>query len=85
MLNIINVSSKNQVTIPSDIVRLLGIKRGAKLLTKVEAGTIVMEKIDDSWNNLQGIFVNNANAKRYNTNEILGIARKKVAIRLMKK
>jgi bifunctional DNA-binding transcriptional regulator/antitoxin component of YhaV-PrlF toxin-antitoxin module len=84
MLNIISVSSKNQVTIPSDIVKYLGIEKGAKLLTKIKNNTIVMEKVGDTWDDLQGIFMNNPKARRFNTEKLLKIARKKVSARLMK-
>lgn len=44
MQQIVSITSKNQVTIPSTIVKLLNISKGDKLLIKTDSQKIIIEK-----------------------------------------
>ena len=85
MDTVLTLSSKNQLTLPVSVVSFLELSKGAKLWTKVEGKSIILEKVEDSWDDLQGIFADTHMAKKYTVEQVIEIARKKESKRLMKK
>ena len=82
---VLTLSSKNQLTLPVSLVSFLGLDKGAKLWTKLVNRSIVMEKVEDSWDDFQGLLANHPLSKKYTTLEIIEIAKKREAKRLAKK
>jgi len=85
MDTVLTLSSKNQLTLPVALVNLLGLSKGTKLWTKLVGNTITIEKVDTSWDSLQGTIKGNAYTKSHSVEEVIEYAKKKEAIRLMKK
>lgn len=85
MDGILTLSSKNQLTLPVSMVSFLGLNKGTKLWTKVVGKTVVIEKIDDSWDSLQGTLKDTALTKGKSVLEIIEIAREIEGKRLAKK
>ncbi|MBU2051655.1 MAG: hypothetical protein U1C50_01880 [Patescibacteria group bacterium] len=85
MDTVLTLSSKNQLTLPVSLVSFLGLGKGAKLWTKLINKTIVIEKVEDSWDQFQGLLANHPMSKKYTTLEIIAIAKKREAKRLAKK
>ena len=85
MDTVLTLSSKNQLTLPVALVNLLGLSKGTKLWTKLVGNTITIEKVDTSWDSLQGTFKGTAFTNRHTVAEVIEYAKKKEAIRLMKK
>jgi len=81
---LLTISSKNQITLPVQMVRKLDLKKGSKLWTKIENNSIILEK-EDSWDDLQGILANHPMSKKYTTLQIIELAKKREAKRLTKK
>jgi AbrB family looped-hinge helix DNA binding protein len=54
MQQIVSITSKNQITLPVKITRLLNINRGDRLVIKVESGRIIMEKAQQLLDDLAG-------------------------------
>lgn len=63
MNGILTLSSKNQLTLPVSIVSLLDLNKGSKLWAKVKDNTVVLEKADDAWSDLQGILADHPMSK----------------------
>jgi len=84
MTTLLTLTSKNQLTLPVSIVSLLGLTKGSKLWTTVKNNTVVLEKQDDTWEDLHGFLANNPIAKKYSYNQVYKMAQKKEAKRLMK-
>ncbi len=85
MNTVVTLTSKNQLTLPVALVSLLGLNKGSKLWTRVEKESIVLEKIEDSWNDLQGILADTPMAKKHTVEQVIEIAKKREAKRLMNK
>lgn len=85
MDGILTLSSKNQLTLPVSLVSFLGLDKGAKLWTKLVNRSIVIEKVEDSWDDFQGLLANHPMSKKYSTLEIIEIAKKREAKRLARK
>ncbi len=82
---ILTLSSKNQLTLPVSLVSVLGLSKGAKLWTKLVNKTIVIEKIEDSWDDLQGTLKDTPLTKGKSVLEIIDIAKKLEGKRLARK
>lgn len=85
MDGILTLSSKNQLTLPVSLVSFLELDKGAKLWTKLINKSIVIEKVEDSWDKFQGLLANHPLSKKYTTLEIIEIAKKREAKRLARK
>lgn len=85
MQAILTLTSKNQLTLPVSIVSLLGLTKGSKLWTSVKDNTVILEKAEDGWDNLQGILVNHPLSKKYSTLQVIEMAKKKEIKRLGEK
>ena len=85
MNTVLTLTSKNQLTLPVSIVSLLGLSKGSKLWTKVEKKAILLEKVEDSWDALQGTLANHPISKKYTTLQVIEMAKKKEGMRLAKK
>ena len=85
MDTVLTLSSKNQLTLPVSLVSFLGLDKGTKLWTKLVNKTIVMEKVEDTWDDLQGLLANHPMSKKYTTLEVIEIAKKREAKRLARK
>ena len=85
MDSVLTLSSKNQLTLPVSLVSFLGLDKGTKLWTKLVNKTIVMEKVEDTWDDLQGLLANHPMSKKYTTLEVIEIAKKREAKRLARK
>lgn len=77
------ISSKNQFTLPVAMVRHLGLKKGSKLWTRLENKSIVIEPVEDTWDDLKGFLADNPIAKKYTYDQVYKMAQKKEAKRLM--
>lgn len=84
MNGILTLSSKNQLTLPVAVVSTLGLKKGTKFWTKVVGKTFVIEKIEDTWEDLHGFLADNPIAKKYTYDQVYKNAQKAEAKRLMK-
>jgi hypothetical protein len=85
MNTVLTLSSKNQLTLPVTLVDLLGLTKGAKMWTKLVGNTITIEKIETSWDSLQGTLKGNSFTENHPIEEVVELAKEKEAIRLMKK
>ncbi|MDP1760561.1 MAG: hypothetical protein Q8L01_03940 [Candidatus Woesebacteria bacterium] len=85
MDGILTLSSKNQLTLPVSMVSFLGLDKGAKLWTKIVNNMIVMEKVNNSWDSLQGTLKDTTLTKGKSVLEIIEIARDIEGKRLAKK
>jgi len=85
MDTILTLTSKNQLTLPVSMVKFLGLAKGNKLWTKVRDNAIVLEKVDDSWDSLQGTLKDTYLTKGKSVLEIIETAQKLEAKRLAKK
>lgn len=85
MNTVLTLTSKNQLTLPVSIVSLLGLSKGSKLWTKVEKKSILLEKVEDSWDDLQGTLRDTPKTKGKTVVQIIEMAKKAEAIRLRKK
>jgi len=85
MTTVLTLTAKNQLTLPEEMLNFLGIDRGNKLWTRIEKQAIVIEKVGDSWNDLQGTLKDTVLTKGKSVLEIIELAKKKEAKRLAKK
>lgn len=85
MDGILTLSSKNQLTLPVSIVSHLGLNKGSKLWTRVVGKTVVIEKVDDSWDSLQGTLKDTPLTKGKSVLQVIEIAREIEGRRLAKK
>ena len=85
MNKVLTLSSKNQLTLPVSLMALLGLSKGSKLWPRVENKAIILEKIEDSWDDLQGSLKDTPLTKNKTVLEIIEIARKREGRRLAKK
>lgn len=85
MDTVLTLSSKNQLTLPVTLVNFLGLTKGTKLWTKLIGNTITIEKVDTSWDSLQGTIAGNTFTRSHTVEEVIEYAKKKEALRLMKK
>jgi len=65
MDGILTLSSKNQLTLPVGVVSSLGLVKGSKIWIKVKTNTIVLEKVNDSWDDLHGFLADHPMSKKY--------------------
>ncbi len=82
MTGIVTLTSKNQLTLPVALVRLLGLVPGTRLWVREDEKKIVLEKMGD-FASLQGILANHPLSKKRPTAEIIKLARKRRAARIM--
>jgi len=54
MQQIVRITSKNQITLPIKMTRLLDLNQGDRLIIKVKSGKITIEKAQQLLNNLAG-------------------------------
>ena len=85
MDTVLTLSSKNQLTLPVSLVNFLGLSKGTKLWTKLVGNTITIEKVNTSWDSLQGTIKGTAFTNKHTVEEVIEYAKKKEALRLMKK
>ena len=85
MTTVVSVTSKNQLTLPVGMVRLMGIKKGSKLWARIENKSIILERVEDTWDSLQGSLKDTALTKGKSVLEIIELARKIEGKRLAKK
>jgi bifunctional DNA-binding transcriptional regulator/antitoxin component of YhaV-PrlF toxin-antitoxin module len=85
MTTVITLTAKNQLTLPVKLVSFLGLNKGSKLWTRIEEKTIILEKVEDTWDDLQGVLADTPMAKKYTVEQVIGIARSREAKRLVKK
>ncbi|MDZ7587423.1 MAG: hypothetical protein U0946_06735 [Patescibacteria group bacterium] len=85
MDGILTLSSKNQLTLPVSIVSFLGLDKGTKLWTKLVNKSIVIEKVEDSWDDLQGTLKDTVLTKGKSVLEIIELAKKLEGKRLARK
>lgn len=85
MDTVLTLSSKNQLTLPVTLVNFLGLSKGTKLWTKLVGSTITIEKVDTSWDRLQGTIKGTKYTRSHSVEEVIEYAKKKEAKRLMKK
>lgn len=85
MDTVLTLSSKNQLTLPVSLVNFLGLTKGTKLWTKLVGNTITIEKVNTSWDSLQGTIKGTAFTRSHTVEEVIEYAKKKEGIRLMKK
>lgn len=85
MDGILTLSSKNQLTLPVSVVKVLGLKKGVKFWSRVVGKALVIEKIEDSWDSLQGSIKDTPLTKGKSVLEVIEIARKIEGKRLGKK
>ena len=75
MDTVLTLSSKNQLTLPVALVNLLGLSKGTKLWTKLVGNTITIEKVDTSWDSLQGTIKGTAFTNRHTVAEVIEYAK----------
>lgn len=85
MDRVLTLSSKNQLTLPVSLVSFLGLNKGTKLWTRLVNKSIVIEKVEDTWDKYQGLLADHPLSKKYTTLEIIDLAKKREAKRLAKK
>jgi len=85
MNTILTLSSKNQLTLPVSVVSLLGLNKGSKIWTEVKDNKIVLEKIEDNWDSLQGSVKDSHLTKGKSVLEVIKLAEKLESKRLTKK
>jgi len=85
MDTVLTLSSKNQLTLPVSLVNFLGLSKGTKLWTKLVGNTITIEKVDTSWESLQGTIKGNTFTRSHTVEEVIEFAKKQEAKRLLKK
>lgn len=85
MDGILTLSSKNQLTLPVSVVRFFGLEKGAKFWSRIVGKTIVIEKVEDSWDSLQGTIKDTPLTKGKSVLEVIEIAREIEGKRLAKK
>ncbi|MEK7588036.1 MAG: hypothetical protein AAB457_04425 [Patescibacteria group bacterium] len=85
MDGVLTLSSKNQLTLPVSMVKLLGLAKGVKFWSRIVDKTIMIEKIEDSWDSLQGTVKDTPLTKGKSVLEVIEIARKIEGNRLGKK
>lgn len=85
MATVITLTAKNQLTLPVKLVSFLGLNKGSKLWTRIDEKSIILEKVEGTWDDLQGILADTPMAKKYTVEQVIEIARKKEAKRLAKK
>lgn len=85
MTTVLTLTAKNQLTLPVEMLQYLGIDRGNKLWTRIEAKKIVIEKVEDSWDDLQGSLQDTKLTKGKSVLEIIKLAKKLEAKRLARK
>lgn len=85
MTTVLTLTAKNQLTLPEAMLQYLGIDRGNKLWTRIEEKKIVIEKVTDTWDDLQGSLKDTKLTKGKSVLEIIELAKKLEGKRLAKK
>ena len=83
MNTVITLTSKNQLTLPTKLVLLLGLNKGSRFWTRVEKRSIILEAVEDSWDGLHGVLADTPAAKKHTVQEVIEIAKKKEIARVM--
>lgn len=85
MVAILTLTSKNQLTLPVEMVRLLSLTKGSKLIAELRDNTVALEKVENSWDDLQGSLKETNLTKGKSVLEIIEMAKEVEAKRLAKK
>ncbi len=83
MTGFATLTSKNQVTLPADMVALAQLQAGMRFWVTKEDDRLVLEKVG-TLDELQGMFADNPIAKKYSLAQITRRARKSRASRIMR-
>ena len=75
MTNLVRVTSKNQITLPVNIVNSIKLKKGDTLSVKIEGDKLIMEKPQDILNSLSGSLPMPERFKGKGIDEIIDIAK----------
>lgn len=81
MTGLASLTSKNQVTLPVQVVDL-SWTTGTRFWVERKDNKVVLEKIGD-WDNFVGIFAGNEIAQKYTIEEVIERAKKTEAEKLM--
>lgn len=77
------LTTKNQLTLPVNIVDYMALVPGAQFWVERAEGKIVLERIT-GLRDVQGILANHPLTKKYTADEVIRLARKKKIARLYK-
>lgn len=83
MTAILTVTSKNQVTFPSELLAHLKVNKGDKLLLRAKGKSLEIEKIETGLKSLQGSLASTRIGKKMSLEEVIKKAEKEEAQRLM--
>ena len=83
MTSIVTITSKNQVTLPAKLTRLLGLSTGIRLFVKLEDNSLKLEKVPSGFIDLQGIVQKTAKSKHLTVEQAKIKAMRVEATRLM--
>ena len=78
MTGLVTLTSKNQLTLPVEVVRFFGWEPGVRLWSEVKEDSLVMKKAG-SLRDIQGILANHPLSKKYSSVQIVHLAHKKAA------
>lgn len=81
MTGLVTLTSKNQLTLPVDVVRYFGWKPGVRLWSEIKEDSLVMKKAG-GLRDVQGILANHPLSKKYSSVQIVHLARKKAAAQI---
>ena len=62
---VISLSSKNQVSLPVDMLKQLQVTKGTKLMISFSNGTLVIEPIKDPIKSLKGILKGKGSVQKF--------------------
>jgi len=83
MTAILTVTSKNQVTFPTELLVHLKVSKGDRLLFRVKGKSLEIEKMETGLRNLQGVLTLSAVGKKKSLEEVIRRAEEKEARRIM--
>ncbi len=83
MTGFATLTSKNQLTLPVNIVDFMALVPGAQFWVEKTENRIVLEKIS-GLREVQGVLANHPLAQNYTADEVIKLARKKKIARLYK-
>lgn len=82
MNGLATITSKNQLTIPTELIHYFGLKRGSRVYIRTKNQKMEIEPIKPGFKDLQGALADTSTAKKYTTEQIIKIAGKKEALRI---
>lgn len=83
MTGFATLTSKNQLTLSTELVAWAQLYPGARLWVQNEGRKITLEEVS-GLREVQGVLVNHPLAQKHTADEIIGLARKKKVARLYK-